>query len=201
MDATPQNLPGNPRAWGMVACVLFMLAAFAGLDALQSHWRTPNNEVALVGGGSVLISGPMPKKAVKPQYLEPIWLGTAKISFVVESENTASKKSTWQATLHAAKVQRMQTGTLVVEDLLLGTDAETGTVTKIQNTDLVYSVVIYPSAEAMQEAQPGILARYVGIASGAAAVVLAALAGGCSAVYWWLRRKAAQENGQVLLEG
>ncbi|WP_027187609.1 hypothetical protein [Desulfovibrio cuneatus] len=202
MDAKQQNVRGAPCVWGVVACVLFLLAALAGLDALQSYWCTPSNEVALVGGESTVISGPMPKNAGKPQYLEPIWLGSAKLSFALEGEsgNATSKKSTWKATLHAGNVQRVQTGTLVVEDLMLATEKETGSVTKIQNTDLVYSIVIYPSADAMKEAQPSILARYVGVTGGAVAAALAALGGGCAGVYWWLRRKAALVQGQSVLE-
>ena len=202
MDAKQQNFPNNVRTWGVACCVLFILAALAGLDALQSYWRTPNNEVSMVGGESVVISGPMPKGTAKQQYLQPIWLGTAKVSFVVEGENDngTSNKGTWQATLHSGKVQKVQTGTLVVEDLLLATDKETGTVTKIQNTELVYSVAIYPSAEAMQEAKFSVLARYVGVTGGAVAAILAALGLGCAGVCLMSWRRAAQGNEQLVSE-
>ena len=202
MDAIQQNESGSPRFWGIASCVLFLLATLAGLDALQSYWRTPHNAVSLVGGESVVISGPMPDTVTQPQYLHPIWLGTAKLSFTVvgESENAPSQQGTWQATLHAGKVQHMQTGTLVVEDLLLGSDTETGTVTKIQNKDLVYSLFIYPSADAMHRVQPGILARYVGIAGVAVAAFMAALGCGCAVVYWLLRRKSVQAGAQLLPE-
>lgn len=200
MNATQQSMAGNARVWGGVSCVLFLLAALAGLDALQSYWRTPANEVCLVGGESIIISGPMPRGAAKPQHLQPIWLGTAKLSFVVEGEkdNVPSNKNTWQATLQAGAVRTVQTGTLVVEDLMLATDKDTGTVTKIQNTDLVYSITIYPSATALQEAKPGVLARYAGVAGGVVAGALAALGGVCAGMYLRLRLRAAQGHEQVV---
>ena len=138
MDATQHNTSGRARFWGIVSCMLFLLATLAGLDAVQSYWRSPGNEVTLVGGGSARLSGPMPKGIAKPQHLNAIWLGTAKISFVPEEDNGEATKGTnvWQATVHADKVQNVQTGALVIEDLQLATDTETGTVTKIQNTDL-----------------------------------------------------------------
>ena len=195
MDAIQQNLSGNARIFGIFSCVLFILAAFAGLDALQSYWRSPSNEVALVGGGSIHLSGPMPKGVTEPQHLNAIWLGTAKISFVPEKDNgeAISGKDLWQATLHAGKVQKVHSGALVIEDLQLGSDAETGTVTKKQNTDLIYSLVIYPNADAMQDAKFSLLERYFGIAGGIVAAVLFAVGAVCAGAYWWLRRTGAPE--------
>ena len=182
-----RTLLQQSRVWGKVSALLFFLAALAVVDSLQSHILSGKNSIRIVGGHSTQIAGMVPEGIEQVRDIRTTWQGPHTITFTPTERFSGfwMGGGMWRATLAAPVVDATATGTLVVEDVRPVPDRTTGTEVPIQNPDLIFTVTIFPNAQAMQAAAPAWLERFTGTPAWQVALMAVFLAVGCAAMQWW----------------
>ena len=180
------------RVWGKVSALFFFLAALAVVDSLQGHILSGKNSIRIVGGHTTQIAGMVPEGIEQVKDIRTTWVGPHAVTFTPTERFSGfwMGGGMWRATLTAPVVNATATGTLVVQDVRPVPDGATGTDIPVQNPDLIFTVAIFPTAQAMQAAAPAWLERLTGTPAWQVAVMAAFLAVACAFLQWWGMHKA-----------
>ena len=181
-----RRLLEQSRVWGKVSALFFFLAALAVVDSLQSHILSGKNSIRMVGGHTTQIAGMVPEGIEQVQNIRTTWQGPHAVTFTPTERFSGfwMGGGMWRATLAAPAVNATATGTLVVEDVRPVPDRTTGTEVPVQNPDLIFTVTIFPNAQAMQAAAPAWLERFTSMPAWQVAVMAALLAVACAFMQW-----------------
>ncbi len=187
-----RRLLEHSRVWGKVSALFFFLAALAVVDSLQSHILSGKNSIRLVGGHTTQIAGMVPEGIEQVKDIRTTWQGPHTVTFTPTERFSGfwMGGGMWRATLATPAVNATATGTLVVEDVRPIPDRTTGTEVPVQNPDLIFTVTIFPNAQAMQAAAPAWLERLTGTPAWQVAVMAIFLAVACAFMQWWGMHKA-----------
>lgn len=194
------------RLMGKLSACIFLLAALALIDGLQTLMRHEFNQISLIPGETVIMSGMMPRNATSHSELVVEMEGLSGLTFTP----TDSFKGfwmggqMWRGELTASAATEPGQGTLTVVDMVPlkkvgktvlrdedsprgqlpaptgnGTEEPAGEGAEAilgQNPILVYSVVIWPTAADLQAAEHSFIRRFTGLAPFACAAVAAGFA-------------------------
>lgn len=178
------------RLLGRVSAFIFLLAALAVLDALQTLVRHEFNSLDLVPGETVLLSGMMPEKAKEFSDLEVLIEGAPDILFTpVETyKGFWMGGFMWRAELTVQSGAKPGKAVLTIVDIVKppsgggSKDERDRSILYggMQNPALVFSISIWPSEAERRAADTSLFRRFTGFpAFGVAAVaVLLAIAFG-----------------------
>lgn len=195
LEAGSKNLVWS-RILGKFSACIFLIAALAVVDGLQTLMRQDFNSVSLIPGETVFMSGMMPQNATSHTELIADMEDLSGLTFkpVTSFKGFWMGGSMWRAELTANATAAPVKGTLTVVDMVpmkkVGKaevrdedrprQSAPGNATDApilgQNPALVYSVSVWPSAAAREAAEHSLLRRFTGQAPFAVAGVAAALA-------------------------
>lgn len=179
------------RLWGKISAVIFMLAALAVMDALQSLVRHEFNSVDLVPGETILLSGMLPAKVKDLQGLNYSIEGGSGIMFTpVETyKGFWMGGHMWRAELSAAADAAPGQAVLVIEDIIPPKSDNPKNFDERdrailfggqQNPALVFNLTVWASEAQRRSGNTSLVRRFTGLpAFGlAAALIVLALAAG-----------------------
>ena len=195
LEAGKKNLIRS-RILGKFSACIFLIAALAVVDGLQTLMRQDFNSVSLIPGETVLMSGMMPQNATSHTELNADMEGLSGLTFkpVTSFKGFWMGGNMWRAELTAGATAGSGKGTLTVVDMVpmkkvgqasvrdedRARQPVPGNATDApilgQNPALVYSVSVWPSAVERMAAEHSLLRRYTGQAPFAVAGVAAGLA-------------------------
>lgn len=193
------------RLLGRISACIFLLAALAVIDALQTLVRHEFNSLNLVPGETVLLSGMLP--AGKTSHTQLIFTieGEPGISFTpVETyKGFWFGGHMWRAKLAAAADMRQGRAVLTVEDIIQP-PAEAGKPVSFddrdrailfggqQNPALVFAITVWPSESERRAADTSFFRRYTGFPAFGVATACFALALLAGLGNWRLFSRAEQ---------
>lgn len=162
------------RMLGQVSAFIFLFAAFAVIDGLQTLMRHEFNSIDLVPGESVLVSGMLPADAKNHEDLVVDMEGEPGLVFTpIESyKGFWMGGHMWRAKLEANTDMRPGKATITIVDIIKeNLDASEGKDARDrailfggkQNPALIHSVTVWPSEAARQEADHSLFRRFTGI--------------------------------------
>lgn len=191
--AKARNLLSLSRFFGRLSAAVFLLAALAVVDALQTLIRHDFNAIDLVPGETVLISGMLPADAKSHDELEVAIEGETDIGFTpVETyKGFWMGGHMWRAELSAPSGARPGKAVITLKDII-PPPAEHGEAKDFdardravlfggrQNPALVFGITVWPSEKERRAGEHSFVRRYTGFPAfgvAAAAVFLAIAAG------------------------
>ena len=213
------------RILGKLSACIFLIAALAVVDGLQTLMRQDFNSVSLIPGETTIMSGMMPQNAT----------GTGDL--VVETEGLTGLRfnavdafkgfwmggNMWRAELTADATASPGKGTLTVVDMVpmkkVGSTAvrdedsprkpappEEAAPAPVmgQNPALVYAVTVWASAAEREAAEISFLRRFTGqppFAVAGVAAVFALLAGICNFVFFAKAESRLARQGVFIIHG
>lgn len=199
--AQGKTLFARSRLLGRVSAFIFLLAALAVLDALQTLVRHEFNSLDLIAGETLMVSGMMPADARTLDDLTVEYEGAPGLAF----EPLETYKGfwmggfMWRANLTADAHMRPGKNYITIVDVIKEQAAESDSKDDKdrallyggrQNPALVYAVSVWPSEEARRAADNSLFRRFTGLPAfgvAAAAVLLAVAAG---ALNWFAFSRA-----------
>lgn len=226
-DSAPDGVTGTPTAppappslaeaktllarsgfLGRVSAFIFLFAALAVIDGLQTLVRHEFNSIDLIAGESVLVSGMLPTDAKSHEELIVEMEGDPGLSFTpLETyKGFWMGGHMWRAELAAAPDMKPGTVWLTVVDVIKeqvkeGENYDDRDRSILfggkQNPALVHTVRIWSSEEARRAADDSLLRRYTGIQPfvlAATCVFLAIAAGGLSWLVFGKAEKALADH-------
>ena len=180
-----------------MSAVFFLLAAFAVLDALQTLMRHEFNRIDLIAGETVLVSGMLPAQAGSHADMDVYLEGDPIIRFDPQETYKGFWMGgrMWRASLSAYPFAHPGTAGFTITDL---------TPEGQQNPALIFTVTVWPSAEALQKADNSLCRRYTGFPpfGAAVAVMLVALVfGAANALVFSSAERILALHGVFVLHG
>jgi len=155
------------RLSGSVSACFFLLACLLMLDGLQALMRSDFNRIDLPLGGQTPISGAMPQQAKSHADIVAIIEGLDGIDFVPLTDFRGHwfGAHMWRATLDAGKATKPGRGELTIVDMVPAKSTTTNATIMVQNPNQIYSITLWPSAEAMQAAHFSLARRLTGLSA------------------------------------
>lgn len=197
------SLLSRARLLGRIGSILFLLALFCIIDAVQSSVRAPFNTVEIVAGKSVSITGVLPFEVETAESMTFFFEGTGaeNLSF----SPTASYRGfwlggdMWRGTLTASPDAHTGDAVLTIVDLVPAnkvkkkgeaSEPSTEDAILVQNPGLVYSVKVWSSKKEADQASLSFFTRATGTKAPLLAVISLVLALGASIISFFIMRKA-----------
>ena len=201
-----KKLLARSRFMGRVSTVIFLLAVLAVFDGLQTLMRHEFNNIAVVPGEEVLVSGMLPGGVTSHEGVMVRIEGDADISFVPFETYKGFWMGghMWRARLTVPLNAAEGVSLIVVEDILPEEDKDKTSYAGLQNPALVFAVTVYPSELARREADNSLIRRYTGFPAfglAAAAVFLALMAGLANWKLFGSAEKALAAHGVFFIHG
>jgi hypothetical protein len=146
------------------ACIL-VTAVILFADGLQMLMRTDFNEVHVVAGERVAMSGSMPLKVKEHADIVVFIEGHDELIFTPHEHFKGLWFGThmWRATLDASAATKPGTAFLTIEDLVPAKSKTTGETIEVQNPAQTFVITVWASKEAMQAAHLSYTRRVTGI--------------------------------------
>jgi len=153
------------RLAGYACTCAFTLTALLVLDGLQALVRDDFNNVDLPMGGQVYMSGAMPLKAKEHTEIRFDIEGVEGLSFtpITDFKGFWMGAHMWRATLDASNVTEPGKAVLTIVDLVPAKSTTTDATITVQNPSQIYTITVWPSAEAMQAAHLSFSRRVTGL--------------------------------------
>lgn len=209
----PANAPAAPatidggrillarsRLLGRVSAFIFLLAALAVADALQTLVRHEFNSLDIIAGETVLVSGMMPAEATSIEQLRVNYEGGPGLAF----EPFETYKGfwmggfMWRARLTAATDMAPGKSVFTIVDIIKEPSSAENRDERDrailyggrQNPALVYAVSVWPDDEARRAADNSIFRRFTGLPAFGVAVGAAVLAIIAGIANWFVFSRA-----------
>lgn len=199
--AEGKTLLARSRLLGRVSAFIFLIAALAVFDALQTLVRHEFNSLDLIAGETLLVSGMMPADARTLDDLVVEYEGTPGLAF----EPLETYKGfwmggfMWRANLRADAHTQPGKSYITIVDVIKEQTAESGSMDDRdrsllyggrQNPALVYAVSVWPSEEARRAADNSFFRRFTGLPAFGVAVAAVLLAVAAGVINWFLFSRA-----------
>ena len=199
-------LLARSRFFGRMSAVIFLLAALAVVDALQTLVRHEFNAIDLVPGETQIVSGMLPAGSKSHEELEISVEGEPGVSFIpVETyKGFWMGGHMWRAELSASPAVRPGTVVITVKDIIqpLGDKSKAKNLDERdravlyggqQNPALVFSVTLWPSERERRAGDSSLFRRFTGFPAFGVAVVAVLLAIAAGFANWrvFVRAEAA----------
>jgi len=183
---------------GRVSACFFLLASLLVIDGVQALMRDDFHRIDLPLGGQVLISGGMPLQAKNHTDIVAVIEGIDGLSFtpLTDFKGFWLGAHMWRATLDASGATEPGQAVLTILDMVPAKSTTSDATTMVQNPNLIYTITVWPSAEAMQAAHLSLIRRLTGLSAFIWAGMSLACALGIGAWHMVLIQKAHRALAQ-----
>ena len=163
---------------GSYSACFFVLAFLLMLDGLQALMRNDFNHIDLALGGQVMISGAMPLQVKEHKDIVAVIEGHDGLSFtpLTDFKGFWFGAHMWRGELDASNATQSGQAVLTIVDMVPAKSTTTNATIMVQNPNQVYTITIWPSAEAMQATHFSLAQRLTGLS----AFLLATLSLACA---------------------
>jgi hypothetical protein len=185
---------------GYCSACFFLLAALLVIDGLQALMREDFSRIDLPLGEQVLLSGAMPLEAKNHADIIAIIEGNDGLSFtpLTDFKGHWFGAHMWRGALDAGKATDTGRAVLTIVDMVPAKSTSSNATIMVQNPNQIFTVTVWPSAEAMRAAHFSLVHRLTGLSTFILAALSLACALGIGVWHYFLSRAA---HRALALEG